>query len=73
MSAKTMVTVLIEHQRMSSQYCLCGWGKLGASHAEHVADALAAAGFGLMAQAWDEGFEGAQGVYPQTNPYRSQP
>jgi hypothetical protein len=26
----------------------------------------------LRADAWDEGFEGAQGVYPQSNPYRSQ-
>lgn len=26
----------------------------------------------IQAAAWDEGFEGAQGVYHDTNPYRSQ-
>lgn len=33
--------------------------------------ALEAAAPYLRADAWDEGFEGAQGVYPQSNPYRS--
>ena len=37
-------TVMISHQRISSQYCLCGWGELGASHPKHVAQALADAG-----------------------------
>lgn len=34
--------------------------------------ALEAAAPYMLADAWDEGFEGSQGVYPQPNPYRSQ-
>jgi sRNA-binding protein len=34
-----LVTVLIHHQRMDIGGCLCGWSVLGASHAEHIADA----------------------------------
>ena len=34
--------VLTAHQRQGSQHCLCGWGKLGHSHAEHQADAVLA-------------------------------
>lgn len=41
-----LVEVLVYHQRKDSQFCCCGWGVLGASHAEHVAgvfrDSLAA-------------------------------
>jgi hypothetical protein len=33
-----LVQVLIYHQRKDSQYCACGWGDLGKSHPEHVAD-----------------------------------
>jgi hypothetical protein len=33
-----LISTLVYHQRKDAQYCLCGWGKLGASHAEHVAD-----------------------------------
>lgn len=36
--------VLVAHQRRSSSECLCGWDRLGASHAEHVAEVLDAAG-----------------------------
>lgn len=35
---RRLVDVLVYHQRATSQHCACGWGKLGASHAEHVAD-----------------------------------
>lgn len=33
-----LVEVLIYHQRASIERCACGWDRLGASHAEHVAD-----------------------------------
>ena len=36
--------VLIEHTRVSIERCHCGWSDLGRSHAEHVAQALDAAG-----------------------------
>lgn len=36
--------VLVAHQRRDSGSCMCGWGELGKSHAEHVASALEAAG-----------------------------
>lgn len=36
--------VLIAHQRTSSERCSCGWAELGASHAAHVAERLAAEG-----------------------------
>lgn len=32
-----LVETLVYHQRKDDQYCLCGWGELGRSHAEHVA------------------------------------
>jgi hypothetical protein len=35
---KVLVEVLIYHQRKNVRYCECGWGELGKSHAEHVAD-----------------------------------
>jgi hypothetical protein len=38
-----LVQTLIAHQRHSARFCLCGFGKLGASHPEHVADAYEAA------------------------------
>lgn len=37
-----------------------------------IAGAIAAAAPYMLAEAWDAGFEGAQGVYHETNPYRSQ-
>lgn len=33
-----LVEVLVYHQRRDLQHCMCGWGELGASHPEHVAD-----------------------------------
>ena len=38
-----IVSVLIAHQRRNSQFCACGWGELGHSHAAHVTDAVIAA------------------------------
>lgn len=38
-----IAAALIEHQRQGVQHCLCGWGKLGHSHPDHVADAVIAA------------------------------
>jgi len=32
-----LVDVLVHHQRITSQYCHCGWGELGRSHPEHIA------------------------------------
>lgn len=34
---EVLVTVLVYHQRMDERRCGCGWGELGRSHAEHVA------------------------------------
>jgi hypothetical protein len=36
--------LLVVHQRADAGHCLCGWGVLGASYAEHVTKVLAAAG-----------------------------
>jgi hypothetical protein len=33
-----LVTVLIYHQQTNTSGCICGWGRLGHSWAEHVAD-----------------------------------
>jgi 16S rRNA G1207 methylase RsmC len=33
-----LVEVLVYHQRTADTGCACGWGVLGASFAEHVAD-----------------------------------
>ena len=33
-----LVDVLVYHWRTNTSGCGCGWGVLGASHAEHVAD-----------------------------------
>lgn len=33
-----LVEVLVYHWRTETSGCGCGWGVLGASHAEHVAD-----------------------------------
>jgi hypothetical protein len=33
-----LVWTLVQHQRMGSRWCLCGWGDLGKSHAAHIAD-----------------------------------
>lgn len=35
---EALVTVLVYHQPTSTSGCHCGWGVLGASHSEHVAD-----------------------------------
>jgi hypothetical protein len=40
---EALVQVLVQHQRMTSQFCLCGWGELGKSHPAHIADAYEAA------------------------------
>lgn len=32
-----VVMALVDHQRHKPDRCLCGWGELGKSHAEHVA------------------------------------
>ena len=34
--AEVLKTVLVYHQRMDSQFCACGWGELGRSHADHI-------------------------------------
>jgi hypothetical protein len=72
-----MAEALVAHQRQSSSSCLCGWAKLGYSHAGHQAEALTAAGFGRKADAWDEGHLDAIMKYAPTpssgvmnNPYR---
>ncbi len=33
-----LIEVLTYHYRKDSQYCGCGWGKLGHSHPEHVVE-----------------------------------
>lgn len=33
-----LIDTLIHHQRTGPSGCHCGWGALGESHAEHVAD-----------------------------------
>lgn len=66
-----MVDVLVDHQRQNAGSCLCGWSKLGYSHPEHQAEMLANAGFGDMAQAWDEGFESAGDSDLRRNLYRT--
>jgi hypothetical protein len=35
---RCLVTVLVYHQQTETSGCHCGWAKLGASWAEHVAD-----------------------------------
>lgn len=40
---RAVLVTLVAHQRQSSGACLCGWSELGASHPEHVADAIVAA------------------------------
>lgn len=35
---RVLVEVLIYHWRKDIRYCGCGWGELGLSHAEHIAD-----------------------------------
>lgn len=36
--------ILVAHQRKDIGGCLCGWAKLGRSHAAHVAEILEVAG-----------------------------
>ena len=33
-----LVKILVYHQRRNIQHCMCGWRRLGNSHADHVAD-----------------------------------
>lgn len=68
--SKTMAEVLAEHQFMYHSFngvtqkrylaCSCGRMPLAGDHPTHLADALSAAGFGLVAdakaEAWDRGF-----------------
>ena len=35
-----IAAALTAHQRRDSQFCICGWGQLGKSHADHQADAV---------------------------------
>lgn len=35
---ETLVTILVYHYRKNDASCGCGWGVLGQSHSEHVAD-----------------------------------
>jgi hypothetical protein len=37
-SRDVLVDVLTYHQRADARYCTCGWGVLGASHADHIAN-----------------------------------
>jgi hypothetical protein len=40
--------VLIDHQRVSSDKCACGWGEWGQSHAAHVIHELQMAGLDVV-------------------------
>lgn len=33
-----LTTVLVYHYRKDARFCGCGWGELGRSHPDHVAD-----------------------------------
>lgn len=85
-----MAEVLAEHQFMHHSFngvtqkrylaCSCGAMPLAGDHPTHLADALSAAGFGLVtaakAEAWDEGYEAAIEAYDykhEPNPYRPTP
>lgn len=46
-SRALLVAVLIVHQRAGSASCSCGWGELGLSFADHVADRYEA-GMGML-------------------------
>jgi hypothetical protein len=41
---KSVAQILIDHQRMDCEACLCGWTELGTSHAGHVESILRQAG-----------------------------
>ncbi|GAA0528600.1 hypothetical protein GCM10010172_06490 [Paractinoplanes ferrugineus] len=47
--AERAIALLTAHQRWDVGGCLCGWAKLGKSHAGHLVDVLAQAG--LLAEA----------------------
>lgn len=49
-----LVQVLVYHQRTNTSGCHCGWGVLGASYADHVADVYEQA-----VQFGDEDWDGA--------------
>lgn len=74
-----MGAVLAAHRLTTPVQCLCGWREDSTdSHEEHVAAALEAAGYGDLAQAWDEGHRDAcpdhgdiQIGHPDRNPYRA--
>jgi hypothetical protein len=38
MARAVLVQVLVYHQRLNAGACACGWGQIGESHAEHVAE-----------------------------------
>lgn len=42
--AERISATLVAHQRFDAGSCLCGWDKLGASHAEHVTQVLTDSG-----------------------------
>jgi hypothetical protein len=86
MTAKTMAEVIACHRidvvlydgEGQEHVCICG--DRGRSHPSHIAAALTAAGFGLVAdakgEAWDEGMatglEDAHATWsPTPNPYRA--
>jgi len=57
---KTMAEVLYLHRDQTDDYahkCSCGWSSLVEESQEHQESMLTAAGFGLLADAWDEGRE----------------
>jgi len=61
MTAKTMAEVLAWHRLdavtylVSQEEYLCICGKRSDNHEEHQSRELSAAGYGLVADAWDEG------------------
>jgi len=69
-------------QSVRNHRCSCGWtpdasksvfdpDNVYVQHRRHVAAMLKAAGFGLLADAWDEGFESACDSDVRANPYRA--
>lgn len=58
-----LTTVLVGHQRQSAQFCLCGWGELGKSHAEHVADVYERAAVAGLATERDEAREALRTLF----------
>ena len=73
-----MADVLVDHRLDTVLYLitdpeyLCICGKRSGSHEAHQADALSAAGFGPVREAWDEGYTtgNAHNGRRDANPYR---